>query len=380
MRKDIVALVPLRRGSKSIPLKNVKSIAGKPLCFWVLGSACEAIGPTNVYVSTESKEIADVVDNLNLGVTIIARPDELATDMASTESVMLHFTETIGFDTLITLQATSPLTTSDDILKALNLFKNNNYDSLVTGVCTKRFFWTLEGKAINYDPVKRPRRQEIDGWIMENGAFYITRRDILQRSQCRLGGKIGVYEMSPETAVEIDEPEDWAVVERYLIRRRRDSTKELIKNIKLLVVDVDGTLTDAGMYYSAKGEELKKFNTRDAQGLALIRERGIEVAIITKEHSPIVEARAEKLKIDKCYIGIDDKIGCLKSLCNDLALTLDKVAYVGDDVSDMECMRSAGFAACPSDAAEIVKNVSLFICDHPGGSGAVREVCDLLIR
>lgn len=378
MKKDIVALVPLRAGSKSIPLKNIKPIAGKPLCAWIIEAACAAIGPSNVYVSTESKKIADVINDLDMGVNILERPDGLASDTATTESVMLHFAENVEFDTLITLQATSPLTTASDIQKALSRFTEKKYDSLVTGVRTKRFFWAEDGKALNYDPLDRPLRQEMDGWIMENGAFYITKKEILERYKCRLGGGIGVYEMAPETAVEIDEPEDWASVERQLIERKRSAVRDQLKKIKLLAVDVDGTLTDAGMYYSASGEELKKFNTRDAQGLALIRTKGIEVAIITKENSPIVTARAKKLNIDNCHIGIDDKISCLRSICSRLKIDLENTAYIGDDVSDLECMRSAGFTACPSDAAETIKNISHYICKNAGGAGAVREICDLL--
>jgi N-acylneuraminate cytidylyltransferase len=380
MKKNITALVPLRGGSKSIPKKNIKDMAGKPLCAWTLEAACEAIGGRNVFISTDSKEIAEVVGNLKLGVKIIERPAELSSDSASTESVMLHFAENVKFDTLITLQATSPVTTANDIQNALDLFKRNKLDSLVTGVRSKRFFWTPDGKAVNYDPSDRPLRQQMDGWIMENGAFYITRHKILQQHKCRLGGKIGIYEMAPETAVEIDEPEDWAEVERLLNKRKRAAADKLIQDIKLLALDVDGTLTDAGMYYSAQGEELKKFNTRDGQGLALLRDTGIDVAIITKENSPIVRARAEKLKIDKCYVGINDKIGCLKSLCRDMKIGLNNVAYVGDDVSDLECMKAAGFAACPSDAVESVRSVSHYICKYPGGAGAVREVCELLIQ
>lgn len=379
MKKDIVALIPLRGGSKSIPLKNIKPIAGKPLCAWVLEAASDAIGPSNVYVSTESKEIANVINELQPEVNIIERPAELASDTASTESVMLHFTENVEFNTLITLQATSPATTADDIQKAISLFAANNYDSLLTGVRNKRFFWTDDGKAVNYDPDNRLLRQDIEGWIMENGAFYITSSDILRQNKCRLGGKIGIYEMGPETAVEIDEPGDWSEVDRYLLGRKRAAAKKLIKDIKLLAVDVDGTLTDAGIYYSANGEELKKFNTRDAQGLAMIREKGIEVAIITKENSLIVTARAKKLKIDRCHIGIDDKIGCLKTICKELKISLDNVAYVGDDVSDLECMRSAGFTACPSDATEPIRKISHYICNNSGGADAVREVCELLI-
>lgn len=379
MKDKVVALIPLRGGSKSIPLKNIKNIAGKPLCAWTLDAACKAIGASNVYISTESKVIADAIHNLHKGVNIIDRPNELASDTASTEAVMLHFAELIEFETLITLQATSPLTTASDILSALHIFNKENYDSLLTGVSNKRFFWTSDAKAINYDPSKRPRRQDMDRWLMENGAFYITKRSILQRSKSRLGGRIGIYEMPPETSVEIDEPDDWEVVERLLIKRKRENLKEVIGNIKLFVVDVDGTLTDAGMYYSEIGEELKKFNTHDAQGMAMLRKKGIELAIITKENSPIVSARAKKLRIDECHIGIEDKIGCLKEICRRMNIKLSNVAYVGDDVGDLECMRSVGFAACPEDGLAVIKDVSRYVCRLGGGRGAVREVCELLM-
>jgi len=380
MKRDAVALVPLRGGSKSIPGKNIRNIAGRPLCAWVLEAASKAVGTGNVFVSTDSREIAEVAGSVLPGVNIIERPTELATDTASTESVMLHFADNVEFSTLITLQATSPLTTADDIKKALELFHTHKYDSLLTGVRTKRFFWTDEGKAVNYDPLQRPLRQNFDGLIMENGAFYITKREILEKHRCRLGGSTGVYEMAPETAVEIDEPEDWTEVERLLNNRNMRAAGTRLKGIRLLAIDVDGTLTDGGMYYSASGEELKKFNTRDGQGLELLRNAGIEAAIITKENSPIARARAEKLKIDKCHIGITDKISCLKTLCSDMKISLASVAYIGDDVSDLECMKAAGFAACPSDAAETIRSISHYICKHPGGAGAVREVCELLIQ
>jgi YrbI family 3-deoxy-D-manno-octulosonate 8-phosphate phosphatase len=379
MRKNIVALIPLRGGSKSIPNKNIRDMAGKPLCAWVLESACKAIGASNVFVSTDNPEIAGVVERLGLGVKIIDRPAELATDTASTESVLLHFAEVVDFNTIITLQATSPLTTSDDIKNALLLFKQNAYDSMLTGVRIKRFFWTLNGKAVNYNPRKRPQRQKMDGWIMENGAFYITKLNILKSYKCRLGGKIGIFVMPSETAVEIDEPEDWQTAERLLIKKNRENLKKVIRNIKLFMVDVDGTLTDAGMYYSANGEELKKFNTRDAQGLALLRKKGVDIAIITKENSPIVKARARKLKIDKCYTGVEDKLVRLKKLCRELKINLANVAYVGDDVSDLDCMRSVAFAACPADGLDAIKDISHYVCRFPGGGGAVREVCEIIL-
>lgn len=217
MRID--ALIPLRGGSKSIPQKNIKFIAGKPLCAWCLEAAVGSRGIDSVYVSTDCKQIAEVVEGLSLGVKVIFRPAEFATDEASTESVMLHFMKQVNFGTLVTIQATSPLLEAGDLDRALIQFQDEKYDSMLSAVRSKRFFWSDDFKPINYDPNSRPRRQNFPGTLMENGAFYITKREVLDLYNCRLGGKMGIYEMNESMAIEIDEPEDWGSVERLLLRR-----------------------------------------------------------------------------------------------------------------------------------------------------------------
>ena len=218
---NTVALIPLRGGSISIPKKNIKSLCGKPLCAWVLEAACASNSIDVVYVSTDCPEISAVVEELDLGIYIIHRPAELATATASTESVMLHFMREVKFDTVVTIQATSPLLTARDLDSALMEFKDQQFDSMLSAVRTKRFFWRDNGTPINYDPLCRPRRQDFVGTLMENGAFYLTRRSILEKNTCRLGGKIGIYEMEESTAFEIDEPDDWIRVEILLQRRAR---------------------------------------------------------------------------------------------------------------------------------------------------------------
>ena len=211
-----VALIPLRGGSKSIPLKNIKEIAGKPLCAWVLEAASHAKNIDKVFVSTDSEAIKDVVENLGLDIEVINRPAVYSTDEASTESVMLHFMKEIRFINLVTIQATSPLLKSTQLDAAIDLFEREQYDSLLTAVRSKRFFWTLDNKPLNYFPLLRPRRQDFDGSFIENGAFYITSKNILEKDRCRLGGKMGIYEMPENSFVEIDEPEDWAYVSDLL--------------------------------------------------------------------------------------------------------------------------------------------------------------------
>ncbi len=216
----IVALIPLRGGSKSIPKKNIKAIAGKPLCAWVIESAIRCNAINQVYVSTDCEEISQVVEELGLGVKIIGRPSALATDEASTESVMLHFASKVDFDVLITVQATSPLLRANHLEGAISQFTEKGYESMLSAVRTKRFFWDDDGSPINYDPLARPRRQDFPGTLMENGAFYLTRRTVLEKFKCRLGGKMGVFEMPENTSIEIDEPDDWIVVEKILMQVR----------------------------------------------------------------------------------------------------------------------------------------------------------------
>ena len=149
--------------------------------------------------------------------------------------------------------------------------------------------------------------------------------------------------------------------------------------MRLLCVDVDGVLTDAGMYYGPDGEVLKKFNTRDGMGLARAREAGIAVAIISGEDSAIVHARAAKLQIDDVFCGVADKLGAVSELCSQHGLELADVAFVGDDVNDLSALECVGLACAVADAAEPVRIAAHYVTRRKGGDGAVREVCELLI-
>jgi YrbI family 3-deoxy-D-manno-octulosonate 8-phosphate phosphatase len=149
--------------------------------------------------------------------------------------------------------------------------------------------------------------------------------------------------------------------------------------VRLLCVDVDGVLTDAGMYYGPDGEVLKKFNTRDGMGLARVRAAGVAVAIISGEDSAIVYARAAKLNIDDVFCNATDKRAAVASLCDKYALDFSQVAFVGDDLNDLSALECVGLACAVADAAEQVQAVAHYVTRRRGGDGAVREVCELLV-
>lgn len=215
-----IAFIPVRGGSKSIPLKNIKPFCGKPLVCWNIEAleACALVD--EIIVATDSDEIEKVVLAGNYAKTkIYRRSAENACDTASTESVMLEYIRyaNLASDTIFMLvQATSPLTQAIHFTEALQRYANGAYDSMLTCVRNKRFFWNADGSSMNYDYRHRPRRQEFEGILMENGAFYINTVTNILQSGNRLSGRIGIYEMPEYTSFEIDEPDDWQVMENLM--------------------------------------------------------------------------------------------------------------------------------------------------------------------
>jgi 3-deoxy-D-manno-octulosonate 8-phosphate phosphatase (KDO 8-P phosphatase) len=159
----------------------------------------------------------------------------------------------------------------------------------------------------------------------------------------------------------------------------RSSIMRVLKRVRLVAMDVDGVLTDAGMYYSETGDELKKFNTRDGMGIKLLQAAGVVTAFITKEKTAIVERRGQKLAVPEVHQGVDDKLAVLTTLAKKYGLSLDQVAYIGDDVNDLEALRVVGFSAAPADAIPSVLQAVHYVCKKKGGEGAVRELADLIL-
>jgi N-acylneuraminate cytidylyltransferase len=380
-----IAFIPVRGGSKSIPLKNIKSFCGKPLVCWNIEAleACPLVD--EVIVATDSDDIWQTVVSRHYAKTrLYHRSAENACDSASTESVMLEYIRRAALsadDVFMLVQATSPLTQTVHFTEALTLYRQGEYDSMLTCVRNYRFFWREDGTSLNYDYLHRPRRQDFSGMWMENGAFYINTVAGILASGNRLSGRIGIYEMPEYTATEIDEPSDWIVLEE-LMRHRVLAPQHEAQQVKLFLCDVDGTLTDGGMYYSEQGDELKKFNTRDGMGLQLLRERGIKTGIITSEDTRIVANRACKLKVDYLSQGKRDggKLAVAQEWCRKMGITMAEVAYIGDDVNCIELLSAAGVKACPVDAMAAVKRLpGIRVMTARGGEGCVREFIDQVI-
>lgn len=157
-----------------------------------------------------------------------------------------------------------------------------------------------------------------------------------------------------------------------------DSIKRC-KKIKIVLTDVDGVLTDGGMYYSSEGDIMKKFHVLDGMGVTLLRKNHIPTVIITKEKNKIIKRWAAKMKIKRVYDGILNKELIIDSVCKNFKVSADEIAYIGDDVNDLQLMKKIGFSATPKDGIKQAKQIADYICKSKGGEGVVREIADLIL-
>ena len=153
-----------------------------------------------------------------------------------------------------------------------------------------------------------------------------------------------------------------------------------IPEIKMLLTDCDGCLTDGGMYYSENGDELKKFNTKDGAGLGMLKARGIIIGVVTGELRELNRRRAKKLGLDVLKEGIKNKLPVVEEICANYGISLENVCYIGDDLPDLPVIEAVGFGCAPSDAVKAVKEKADYVTSLCGGQGAVREVCDIILE
>lgn len=210
-------VIPARGGSKGVPGKNIRYLRGKPLIAYSIEQALASPLVDVVYVSTDCEKIARV--SKEFGAQVIVRPAELALDTSTSESALMHVLDSVKpqeFDYWVFLQCTSPIRHADDITKALKKIKQERADSLLSVVESHRFLWRLGldgAESVNYDYRSRPRRQDMSLQFQENGSIYIYKPWVLRQLNNRLGGKISLYEMSPDSAVDIDTEWDFTLAE-----------------------------------------------------------------------------------------------------------------------------------------------------------------------
>ena len=281
------------------------------------------------------------------------------------------------------VQATSPLRQPDDISRAIRMLVAEGADSLFSGCVVHGFVWRRERgsdawQSFSYDFHHRQRRQEAPEDIVENGSIYVFRPSILEQYGNRLGGKIAAYLMDPVDSFQVDVPSDLELMEQLLAARRAPAAQASLAPVRMLVLDFDGVLTDDAVFVTEAGNETVRCSRSDGWGIARLREAGVDVVVLSTETNSVVGARCRKLRI-ACVQACDDKRTALEQLVADRGLTAAEVAYVGNDVNDLACLRWVGVPIAVADARPEVRAAARLVTTRAGGNGAVREVADWIL-
>lgn len=378
----VVAVVPARGGSKGVPRKNLRELNGLSLVARAVRSCRGVPGIDLVVVSTDDAQIAEIARGE--GAHVVDRPAHLAGDEASSESALVHAIDALGVvgvspEVTILVQATSPFISPSDLGRAVELVRGGRADVAFSVSRTHGFLWRVgpDGpQAVNHDARVRPRRQDRDPEFAETGAFYVMRTAGFLASGHRFFGRLWLVEVAAADAIEIDGEDDLTLA-RALVEQRELSGPSPIA-AKAVVTDFDGVHTDDRATITQDGREAVVVNRSDGMGVALLREAGIPVLIVSTERNPVVAARAAKLGVEVRQ-GVEDKLGALMAWAQDRGLDLADIAYLGNDVNDISCLAAVGHGAVVSGAHPGAREVATHVLSRRGGDGAVRELADRVL-
>ncbi|XP_019963453.1 N-acylneuraminate cytidylyltransferase A [Paralichthys olivaceus] len=384
--RHVAALILARGGSKGIHLKNIKTLAGVPLISWALRAAADSDMFHSVWVSTDHDEIEKVAKSW--GAKVHRRSPEVSRDSSTSLETIQEFVRlNPEVDVICNIQATSPCLHPFHVKEAVEMITLQGYDSVFSVVRRHQFRWqeVKKGsgeltKPLNLDPTNRPRRQDWNGELCENGSLYFTTRDILKEGLLQ-GGKVGYYEMLPEYSVDIDVDIDWPVAEQRVLRYGYFGrvTPEVVR---LMFCNVSGCLTEGRIFLSVSGEEMVSINTRDTVGVRMLQKEEVEVVLLMSTEDPVTQKLVDQLSERtgcKVILVGEEPLNDLKAIVEQRKLEWKDVAYMGNDKADVNCLNLAGLSAVPENAPTVAINAAKYTCHALGGMGAVREFAEHIL-
>jgi len=389
---ECLAVIPARGGSKGIPNKNIRILAGKPLIAHSIEQALQSKVINKVVVSTDSPEIGAISNQC--GAEVIWRPDDISGDKASSEGALLHVLETLRNrdnyepDIMVFLQCTSPLTITEDIDGTIKALLSDNADTALSVAPFHYYLWRLDADTrgninaigINHNKQSRPLRQEREPQYIETGAVYVMRVQGFLQTRHRFFGKTSLYIMPNSRRLEIDDLVDLKTAEVLMQDRKKSQIvrEKLPHPIHALIMDFDGVFTDNRVIVFQDGSEAVICDRSDGWGIAQLKKYNIPLLILSTETNPVVKARSKKLGIQHIQ-GFENKWQILQSWLEERKYDPEQVIYLGNDVNDLECIEHVGCSIAVADAHPDIINSVDIILKNPGGQGAIRELCDLII-
>lgn len=401
---EILALIPARGGSKGIPRKNIRPFAGHPLIAWSIAAAQQAQRVTRLIVSTDDEEIAAVARAYGAEVPFL-RPAELAQDQTPDWPVFEHalrwLAQQEGYypEVVVQLRPTSPLRPPWCVDEAVRILLEHPDADCVRGVVPAGQnpfkMWRIDPQSGRMQPLLtlpdlpepyNAPRQILPPVFWQTGHIDAIRTRTILEKRSMTGEVIYPLILEARYTVDIDTPADW---ERYE-RLARQAELEIVRpgghprprpeKVSLLVLDFDGVLTDNRVWTDSEGRELVVSSRSDSLLLRALQARGVEILILSSEPNPVVQARARKLGLNAIHgVGLGEKGEVLRKLLHERNIPSAEVVYVGNDLNDLPCFEVAGWAVAVADAWPEVRRAADYVLSRPGGQGAVRELCELLL-
>lgn len=400
-KSKVLAIIPARGGSKSIPRKNIRQLAGHSLLAFSVAAGQQAELVGRVIVSTDDEEIAEVGRTYGAEVPFL-RPAALAQDDTRDLPVFQHalrwLADEEGYEPefIVQLRPTSPLRPPGLVDRALRMLASDDGVDSVRGVVPsgqnpyKMWRMKASGELVPLledgpaEAYNQPR-QELPLTYWQTGHIdAIRRRTILEKNSMSGRHILGV-KLSPKYTVDIDNEVDWQRAEAIALSGDLDyvtpgeRSRPLPADVKLLVLDFDGVLTDNRVWVNADGEEFIAANRGDGWGLARLKEAGVQVVVLSTETDPVVSARCQKLGLP-VQQGIAQKAPALEAIMRQQGVAAGNTVFVGNDLNDTPCFPLVACAMVPADAHEAARRAADRILGARGGHGAVREVCDLILK
>jgi YrbI family 3-deoxy-D-manno-octulosonate 8-phosphate phosphatase len=402
---EVLAIIPARGGSKGIPRKNIRLFAGYPLIAYSIAAGLQAATVTRTIVSTDDEEIAAVARQFG-AETPFMRPKELAQDKTTDLPVFQHalrwLAEHEGYrpDVVVQLRPTSPIRPRDCVDRAVRLLLDHEDADCVRGVVpagqNPHKMWRLpqgeDGPMVNLlevpgipEPYNAPRQILPDIYWQTGHVDAIRVSTILEQGSMS-GKRIYPLIIDPRYTVDLDNLYDWAKYEWLATFGGLDfvwpgrARRPMPEKIDLVVLDFDGVVTDNRVWTDQDGWEMVSASRSDSLWLSELRERGVEVIILSSEPNQVVKARARKMGLEAVHgVGIKEKGEALKNLLSTKNIEAAHTVYVGNDVNDLPCFEIAGWAVAVADAYPEVLRAADYVLNRPGGHGALRELCEMIL-
>lgn len=401
---EILALIPARGGSKGIPRKNIRNFAGYPLLAWSIAAAKQSKSVTRIIVSTDDEEIAAIAREWG-AETPFLRPASLAhdqtTDLPVFEHALKWMQEMEGYrpEIMVQLRPTSPIRPKSMVDDAIRILLDHKDADCVRGVVPaaqnpfKMWRFNGEEKPLNpllevegiTEPYNAPR-QILPPVYWQTGHIDAMRTATITHKKSLTGDIIYPLLIDPKYAVDIDTLADWAKYEALVytgleIVSPGKSRRAMPATIKMIICDFDGVVTDNLVLTDENGRETVSASRSDSMHIKALREKGIDMLILSSEPNPVVMARAKKMGVEAIHnVGMQDKGRVMREVIDRKNVKAENVVYIGNDLNDLPCFEIAGWSVAVADAYPEVIRAADHVLRKTGGHGAIRELCELVLK